>query len=727
MTKIIACLLLLFSAQGVAAQSIRVLSGEHSNFTRLAMVIPGLVDWMLQRTNTGYDLTVAPGSVRFDADRVFNLIPRTRIADLMADPAGGKLALSLGCDCHAVPLLVRRGVLVIDVFDGPAPAGLASELLPLGAGAPFVPIDVSSVTRPSRRPGASTPQVLPNILLSRWQPKTLSSEFLSELGVLDVAESPANLGQVHPMLLRELARATARGFLEPTQNLPELESRSTNPAVAGPIREMIENAHLHLTGRQGGVSVVVPTVDVCAEDSFFEFAKWTSEGDFSLQLGEKRARILGEFDRPVPEAVVALVQLYLAGGFGAEAASVVRQFLPDTPQAKLYLDIARVIDGKQIPDSELAGYVECDGRVALWAALAKGHLEPNVALDTKSVVRAFSELPLQMRRHFGPDVVRILLGRNDQATELEIQNAFERAAESVGPELSLMVARVSADAGESLKAEQSLIEATQTNSPLTPVALIELVDSVIARGSSLDAPMLATLESYTVEGRRSENGPELARVFVLALAASGQFGRAFDISEENGGSAAADLYQILARSGPDQDLLMYAADARGPGIASQSTKEEMARRLLALDLPELALLWIGQDQSPTARRLAADAHLELDRPENVVTLLQGMNDPESQRLLSAALSIQSPTGSLDTAGLTNPLDPVLLGSSLQQRSPDVVSTGVDQRLANLLDQQATQEAGNQAGPLERARLAGAASIQAREILLEVLKDPLLGD
>ena len=112
---ILALVLLAWPAWG---QTVRVQSGEHDDFTRLALIFPSAPDWQLARTAGGYVLSVKGAAPAYRLDEVFRRIPRTRLTALSADPATGELRLEVGCACHATAFAFRPEILVIDLRDG---------------------------------------------------------------------------------------------------------------------------------------------------------------------------------------------------------------------------------------------------------------------------------------------------------------------------------------------------------------------------------------------------------------------------------------------------------------------------------------------------------------------------------------------------------------------------------------------------------------------------------
>lgn len=134
------------------AQTVLVLSGEHDGFSRLALVLPGPGGWTIIPAAGGYVLRLEAPGIALDTSRVFDLIPRDRIASVVARPDG--LFLSVTCECHLRSFEDRPGVLVIDVVSGPDPAD--AEQAPLSARTP-APRPDTRVT-PMPFPGPPTNQ-----------------------------------------------------------------------------------------------------------------------------------------------------------------------------------------------------------------------------------------------------------------------------------------------------------------------------------------------------------------------------------------------------------------------------------------------------------------------------------------------------------------------------------------------------------------------------------------
>ncbi len=130
MKSIIAVLSLLLFSGVATAQTVVVRSGEHADFSRIVVPVGGLGDWVFGRVEAGYELRLKTPGVALDSSRVFDRIPRTRIADV-STPGPGRLRLKLGCKCSGDAFAMADGRIVIDISDTPPrPTSPFETLLP---------------------------------------------------------------------------------------------------------------------------------------------------------------------------------------------------------------------------------------------------------------------------------------------------------------------------------------------------------------------------------------------------------------------------------------------------------------------------------------------------------------------------------------------------------------------------------------------------------------------
>lgn len=627
------CLLTCLLPVPALAQTLRVLSGEHSTFTRLAMVMPGVESWAFGKTESGYDLSLSPSRIAFDTRGVFDRIPRSRLNEVLADPSGGRLSLVLGCDCHAIATEVRKGVLAIDVFDGPGPMVFASDLT-LPERLQFESSPVDNLLRPRPRPGPRMAPEIPDFLrMGLWTGRTMPPDFAVNLGVGDSPAAYLDDSPFAAVLLKELSRATLTGVLEPTQDFQSGQGQRGLPLTA----QYGDQVRIRLAG--GRLALSTSDSDTCPEDDHFDLSTWVDSRPFTLQLSDLRSRLMQEFDRPDIETVLQIARLYIASGFGVEAINTLTMLAPESKERQWLTDMAQVVDGLTQTAVALHQFRACDTRIALWALLA--YPEPDGAdkIAYEAVIRAFSELPPHLRKEIGPRLVQILLRLDRHSAAENVRAALQRANSEPGPELTLVQARVAARAGQTGQAEALWQETSQSSGPLAPIALIELVDVLFERGVALDEKTLVLLESHAVAGRRSNLGSDLNRVLAKALLLNGEAGRAFSIGGEERAGLIGDLYRGLAAWGVQEDILLFGS-APEPLLRESiptSVRQAMAQRFLDMGLPELAASWVafpasdGGEVLPSVASQQAQDNLSVTSGARGPVVVPILVDGESQQ------------------------------------------------------------------------------------------------
>lgn len=106
-----------FDLSFAIAETLRVRAGEHDGFSRIVLDLTVPAGWSLGRDGNAYVLTLDRNNVEFDLSRIYRMIPRDRIADLV-QTGNGTLRFSLDCDCHANAFMTADGSVVIDIADG---------------------------------------------------------------------------------------------------------------------------------------------------------------------------------------------------------------------------------------------------------------------------------------------------------------------------------------------------------------------------------------------------------------------------------------------------------------------------------------------------------------------------------------------------------------------------------------------------------------------------------
>ena len=617
-----------------AAETARVASGEHADFTRLVIELPAPSDWTLGRTAMGYGFaTLAKAQPAYDLSRVWDRIPRSRLQALRADPANGALLLTLACNCHVFPFEVQPGMVAMDIRTGPAPPGSAFE-------AAFAPATAA-------QPRDRGPRVrsalaydwlgLPPAPSDREMPRTLGLK----LGV-----ETARLEPLRDELLLQLSRGAVDGVVDMALPgkpiIPEVEGMGDFSGTLVRIGELPGLAVGNFSSEaevQGGD---------CIPDDVIDLSSW-GEGREPLDLlAEARAGLYEEFDELSADALRRTVRLHLYLGFGAEAAQYGALMAGTGRDADLapLMSMARLIDGESDPTSPFAAMLGCDGAAALWATLAYSGLPSGVQVDTDAVVRSFQALPPHLRRHLGPRLSDLLLERDADAARM-IRDAVERTPDVPAGTVALIDAEADLQASRPEAALKNAETAVREDGSRL-AALMALVEARFQSGQPVSSNVADSLRAFRDIAR--EDVAKRDRALLLALAMSGRAEEAFALAGPDHPDSA-DLWAVLARQADDNALLGLAVlaptDPAPP--ADAKTGLVIAVRLAKLGFPEAALVWLGpvDTSAPPERRLAAAmAQLALGNARQTLLLLTGLSGTEAQALQVTAYQ---QLGALDAA------------------------------------------------------------------------------
>jgi len=631
---ILRALLVLLASLGAAqAQTARVASGEHDDFTRLVIELPATADWTVGRLPLGYGFAAkGPDQPAYDLSRVWDRIPRTRLQALRVDPESGALHLSLACDCHVFPFEYRPGMIVLDIKDGPPPAGSSFETA-LDLSAPA--LDYDSKASPDATAKAGMP--------GSYDWRTASAAVVGKAGpepALDLPTGAVSLDPLRDELLAQISRGAADGIVE-----MELPGKPTEH----PDTEWGELpwTTIHL-GEAAGIDVrpgsakdVVTTGAVCLDDADLDVAAWGRDLPPAELLSEARSSLFGEFDRVDPDAALRAVQTHLYLGFGAEARLYAALLQDDPPDIlPVYLSMSRVVDGDTDPGTAFASMVGCDGAAALWAALALDRLPAGPEVNTDAILRGFLALPPHLRHHLGGALADKFLARDDAEAARVIRSTIERTPDTDPADLALLDAKADLHDGD-LDSAQAHAETAALAGADDGDSLITLVETHFRDGTPLAPEVALTLGTLLREAEGRADEPDLHRALVLALALSGDVDAAFAAAGDDE-KAARDLWQVLPVRATDDAFLTHAVLGPTdpvPAIAVDDA-DRMAARLVQLGFADAALRWLGpvaKDDPPERRQLAAEAEFMRGDAQAAADLVAGIATPAAQELEAKAL------------------------------------------------------------------------------------------
>lgn len=637
---------LLLGPAAVCAETARIISGEHADFTRLVVELPAALDWQLGRTATGYEFVIK-GTTQptYDLTGVWDRIPRSRLQALWADPESGALRMTMSCPCHAFPFEYRPGMIVIDMRDGPAPKGSAFELALDGTDAAVA--DASEDTADARPfSGEGT--------VYNWLDPVNAgvSEAAASRPEIPLPTGNVSLNPLRDELLEQISRGAAEGVVDMT--LP-----GKAPTVAEVSRDSLPWSRIRI-GEMPGVEArtlrtsepqMQPDGSACQADDTLAISDWGTDEPASVQLANARAGLLSEFDVPDPEAVKHTMRVHLFLGFGAEAIQYAA-FLDPQPaddDLRLYTDMARIIDGLENPSSVFSPMLNCDGPAALWAALLHTRLPTGPGVNPAAIVRSFAALPPHLRNHLGPELAEKLLDRGNAEEARMIRDAMARTPWVAAEEIELMEAKADLSDGN-LDVAATRADAAIAGGADGIEAVLTLVEVAFRKGEPVTPDLAEMARSFLNETNGSDKEAAVRRALVLALGLSGQTSAAME-EVTHLPLVVSELWQVVSTRANDDSFLEFAVLPAGsqPPQTVPAVATMVADRLVSLGFAEAALVWLGpvdDTADPERRIIAARAEQARGDARRALALLQGLDGTAVESLRAEAL-VQ--LGTLDVA------------------------------------------------------------------------------
>ncbi|MDZ4095863.1 MAG: hypothetical protein U1D35_13270 [Paracoccaceae bacterium] len=621
------------------AQTVVVRSGDHDGFSRLVLEIGAVVDWAMGRTEDGYEFQLASKDRNYDLSQVYKLISHDRLSAIGVDPVSGNLLLKMSCVCHAQPFEFRPGVVVIDLRDGRPPAGSSFELT-LDEKNPSQPLSTQK-PRALTRPVEEAP-AFDWLRLSKAGKPSDAARF----SAIPIPAPGADLAPLRDNLMRQLSDGATRGVVQMT-----VPSRPDAAAGVFPTPEPVQRTQIRIGAEVSIASGLAEqpahalTADggTCVSDEQLDILTWGGEGTVASQMGSMLTGLIGEFDRPDPEAVQKAVRFYLYLGFGAEALQLLRSLDVAPADLQILETMAHVLDGDSDPDGAFAGMMACETSASLWAILASPEGSAVKMLNTTAIMRSFSLLPLHLRRHLGPALTKGFLARGDTETARSLVNAILRAPGDPGQGARLVEAALDQTTGKPGAAKIALGLLAAENGPNAVEALIALIDARVAGGETVEPDLVTNVAALAQANRGTELGKRLLRSHALALASSGDFDAAFMLSKV-APDFAAEIWGLLAQSGPDTALLTHAVLPKSEPLPEVplDTRRQLSERLIALGFADPALHWLPNTSEnsnqvpPDDRLLAARAQMLKNDAHATLRLLAGLHTPDADHLRAEA-------------------------------------------------------------------------------------------
>ncbi len=712
------------AALPATAQTVRVKSGEHADFSRLVLYFPDRPQYQLAKVEGGVELR-AGRDRSYNVSDVFRLIPRSRIAGLgMVD---GALRVDLACDCPVEVVDYAPQILVLDVHD-PVETQIAGRPGPWRTGELVRPLDSAEASTPD-------PDTLPEPLrpsgLLMPRPAALVPGRLAALPRQhqdDVSPKPAPLpaelsarnDQIVAGLAKQISRAAAQGLLEadlsaterlvekatPKPAEPEEAHEEPAPREAPPIAS---GAHVSVRtsidrdlGERFSRAIQEATGNACLPDSTFDVLEWKKTGYDGSDIARYRAALTDEFDRPAPAAVTDFARHLVALSFGAEAAALIGAFPEDVEDRDVLLVMADIVDhGRARKPGPLASQLGCPTAAALWATMALDELPAETEIDTNAVVSAFSALPLHLRRHLGPGLAERFLRAHMPDVARSLREAIARAPGEHGAAFEMLDVKLELEDGHDKAADKRLEALTEDGRSVEALALS--VERQVKAGERVAPETIENLGALAHELKGNPMATRLKRAEIGALTVNTTYDQALDeleraakshiVAPEDVPAIETDIYRAAAEDGPDAAFLRLAFRADkvlGTDDAARDVRRALAQRLLRHRLAEQArALVIHPDVVPTLedRLILAEAALYEDRLDIATGYIAGLTEARAEALrarIAAAADRAAVTESEPAVAVAAPAEIAPAVTLEKSRNLLQTSTAARERLRQLL-------------------------------------------
>lgn len=652
----LACALVISSS--ALADTVRVRSGEHPDFTRLVFEFSALPDWQAGRVKDGYEIAFkGNGALTADLERAFALIRRDRVAEIDVEAEQRRITIVLACTCNADIFTVRSNALVIDIRDGaPDETDKFEDVLPVpkatqpkalsnapalnapvihNADAPrYLPLydephlaqtDVPPLRTSTQK--ADRPPAIP--LSDRVRPTSSASLDLTDIGATIDSNAVSAVAD-------QLSRAIAQGLLEPFEPQQGLPAASdTSPVnISGPAN-FLATTRLDRDLNATDVSVEATSSGAqCISNRYIAFEKWGDPDDLSY-LGKLRRKAIAENGAVTQEGMRDLARFYLLLGFGSEAQALARQISPGVDR-DIILALGDIIDQGYSDAPILDGQIACAGEVSLWAALAQPFGADEIPTSTDAILKSFSALPRHLRTHLGPTLSERLRQAGAPTSARAALNAVTRAGSGTARQdlTSARLGLTGTAAGQSRTALETLSQGTDFTAA---EALLELLNDSRRRQVAPKPEWVDDAATLVRAIRGTELGERLS---IAALQGHVPLGR-FDALRRTLNTSVPGLNDSVRRNLSVEALTAAVAEADDiaflrseigfsrfakPQFLSVDAKYNVAARLLSLDLPQIALKYL--ENAPETERfshLSAKVYTRLMRPDTAQRQIEDLN------------------------------------------------------------------------------------------------------
>lgn len=663
-------LLLLFAVvlgTEATAQSVAVRSGQHEDFVRLIVDLPGRMKTTVENSRTEAEIRFENKSLTFNTADVFRRISGDQVLDVVSGDTPGTLVVKFGCDCEVTSFWHGASLLVLDVVERKTPlveVNVISESADLiDVGDSFTPS--GRVINLKRETGSLAATLAKPQLKPDFEPTIATQEEFSEEEDVRSPQEQRILEEARNQLALQVGRAASQGLLSPNSSLRSLQSseKENDPEPAQNEENPRKHENLNIQAQssidrdfksvlQGSINLNSQTA--CFEDREIDVGAWGSDATFGEQIGKLRKQLIGEFDRLNTDAVRNLARVYLHFGFGLEARETLSMLEEPSENSELLEAIADIMEvGHSLNPTPLQTHLNCEGPVALWSVLSHNKLPRDMPINTNSVLLAFDALPKHLRSHLGPILSRRFLEAGDKASAEAVLRILNRSHETSGPNADFVDAEISLTEGEYSEAVSEMEAVAEANAEISAEALVRMIETAVQNNQAVSYQNALLAGAYLQQYRDSPLEPDLIKAFLVGLAASGAFDESFkerkrfwdNLSEESRAFVDNHVVAQLVEKADDIQFLKHVLSSPPNQIelVPQKTGNDVAARLSLLGFPSEARKFIEYEAAGNSAHerqvLRAKISLQENKPRRALAELLNVAGPEADAVRAQASSL----------------------------------------------------------------------------------------
>ncbi|NNE78747.1 MAG: hypothetical protein HKN18_00605 [Silicimonas sp.] len=622
---------------------------DSAEASRLVLTFANRPGWSAVESDAGFTVSLGAPGYEIDLSGIEQGSQNTRIQTIAHTEDG--ILVAMACDCDATAYEFGAGSLIVEVRER-APSvsvGEAPNRPPLLATdaptwtAPALNDVVIDRAPPDPPPGPDrkvaregTRERLP------WLTDTPTNALIEELGFVDLG---ATSDHSVDFIGREFSRAASQGMVD----ADPMSRRSPHSSGAVDTADLEGRTNLSIiTAFDRGFVVPRDEVSathegsVCFSNSDVDLLSWGDTTDMRY-LGKLRGAAVAEDGGISPDGARALARYYIALGFGSEA-EIAAGAMDDERSGALLLAMAQIMDHGFSQSSILQGQILCDGKVALWAALA-GPIDPSyIPTSTEEILSTFSALPPHLRAHLGPLLAERLraVGLEDDARRAV--NAVARGGLQSN-ESELVAARLRLAGTRHNEARDVLSDLSNGTDVTAAEALLELLEDAERRGMAPNPAWVEDAPSLTRATEGTDVAVELNLAGLRGRIVLGQFDELRNalslsspgLNDQTRGALSASA--LIAAAEVAEDVAFIKSEIGFSKLVdvqsmTRDGRYAVALRLLSLGLAERAKAYLPDvPASPIERTATAEVLFATGRTGEAITLLAGRLEPEAAEKL----------------------------------------------------------------------------------------------